>query len=214
MTKTAWRTLSLRVSTGHKGSSSWTSLRPRCVRGVCWAIQHSWEHTAMLYNEHGRENTWSYFFFWWGTGHAACGILVPHPGIEPTSLALGAQCLNHWTSKKISKTLGFENGWHFPWYQKHFPKWQALTPAYQKSDMLTYLWLGEVTVWICLGLCVPPSKSHSLFRKLLQTLWHFFVFLFFKYLFFIDWWLVYNIGLISVIQHYELTIGVHMSPPS
>ena len=78
---------------------------------------------------------------------------------------------------------------------------------------VTYLWLGEVTAWICLGRCVPQSKSHSLFRKLLQTLWHFFVCLFFKYLFFIDWWLVYSIDLISVIQYYELTIGVHMSPP-
>ena len=34
------------------------------------------------------------------------------------------------------------------------------------------------------------------------------------YLFLIDWWLVYNIGLISVIHQHELTIGVHMSPPS
>lgn len=51
-----------------------------------------------------------FFFFWQGTGHGVCGILVPHPRIEPTPLALGAQCLNHWTSKKISKTLGFESG--------------------------------------------------------------------------------------------------------
>ena len=40
-------------------------------------------------------------------------------------------------------------------------------------------------------------------------------FFFFKiYLFLIDWWLVYNIDLISVIHQHELTIGVHMSPPS
>ena len=35
-----------------------------------------------------------------------------------------------------------------------------------------------------------------------------------NYLFLIDWWLVYNIGLMSVIHQHELTIGVHLSPPS
>ena len=102
---------------------------------------------------------------------------------------------------------------------KHFCKWQALTPACQKSDTLTpgSVWLTSGWVkWLpeYASVSVPQSKSHSLFRKPLQTLWHFFVCLFFKYLFFIDWWLIYSIGLISIIQHYELTIGVHMSPPS
>ena len=106
------------------------------------------------------------FFFWWGTGHGACGILVPHPGIEPTSLALGTQCLNHWTSKKISKTLGFESGWHFPRYQKHFPKWQALTPACQKSDMLTpssvWLtsgWVKWLSEYASVSVCLRPSHT-------------------------------------------------------
>ena len=34
--------------------------------------------------------------------------------------------------------------------------------------------------------------------------------LLFNFLFLIDWWLVYNTGLVSVIQH-ELTIGIHTS---
>ena len=38
-------------------------------------------------------------------------------------------------------------------------------------------------------------------------------FSFLKYLFLIDW-LVYNIGLISVMHQRELTIGVHISPSS
>ena len=37
---------------------------------------------------------------------------------------------------------------------------------------------------------------------------------FFLYLFLINWWLVYNIGLTSVIHQYELTCNVPMSPPS
>ena len=32
--------------------------------------------------------------------HAACGILVPHPGIEPGSLAVRIQSPNQWTTRE------------------------------------------------------------------------------------------------------------------
>ena len=32
---------------------------------------------------------------------AACGILVPQPGIEPVHRALGARILNHWTAWEV-----------------------------------------------------------------------------------------------------------------
>ena len=35
----------------------------------------------------------------------SCGILVPWPGIEPMSLAVEAQSLNHWTTREVSTTL-------------------------------------------------------------------------------------------------------------
>ena len=35
---------------------------------------------------------------------AACGILVPQPGIEPMSPTL-RQTLNHWTTREVSKHL-------------------------------------------------------------------------------------------------------------
>ena len=35
------------------------------------------------------------------SGHAACGILVPWPGIEPVPAALGVWSLNHWASRKV-----------------------------------------------------------------------------------------------------------------
>ena len=41
-----------------------------------------------------------YFFIFWPC-HVACGILVPPPGIEPKSPALGALCLNHWTAREF-----------------------------------------------------------------------------------------------------------------
>ena len=39
------------------------------------------------------------------------------------------------------------------------------------------------------------------------------LFFIYIYLFVIDWWLLYNIGLISVIYQHELTTAVHMSLP-
>ena len=43
------------------------------------------------------------FFFW--PCHSACGFLVPWAGIYPAPPALGAQSLNHWTTREVSGTL-------------------------------------------------------------------------------------------------------------
>ena len=42
-----------------------------------------------------------FFLFFWPC-HAACGILV-QPGIKPMPPALGAQSLNHWTTREVPK---------------------------------------------------------------------------------------------------------------
>ena len=41
----------------------------------------------------------SFFFFW--TCYAACGTLVPPPGIEPLPPILEARSLNHWTTGEV-----------------------------------------------------------------------------------------------------------------
>ena len=43
------------------------------------------------------------FFFW--PCPTACGILLPWPGIEPTTPAVEAQSLNHWTAREVPKLL-------------------------------------------------------------------------------------------------------------
>ena len=43
----------------------------------------------------------SYFVFIFWLHHAAFGILVPQPGIEPSPPALEAQSLNHWTTREV-----------------------------------------------------------------------------------------------------------------
>ena len=42
--------------------------------------------------------------------HAACGILVPRPGIKPTSSALEAQNLNHWTTREVPQNKEMMRG--------------------------------------------------------------------------------------------------------
>ena len=41
-----------------------------------------------------------YLFIW--LYRAACGILVPQPGIEPTPPEVEARSPNHWTTREVS----------------------------------------------------------------------------------------------------------------
>ena len=43
---------------------------------------------------------WTLLFFFWPL-HAACGSFVPRAGIEPLCSAVGAQSLNHWTTREV-----------------------------------------------------------------------------------------------------------------
>ena len=52
---------------------------------------------------------------------AACGILIPQPGIEPMPPALEVQSFNHWTSKETPWLCGFI--WPARWYLK---SWKLL----------------------------------------------------------------------------------------
>ena len=38
----------------------------------------------------------------------ACGILVPQPGMELVSPALGSQSLNHWTTREVPPAVTLE----------------------------------------------------------------------------------------------------------
>ena len=49
---------------------------------------------------HFKISTWLWLFSYFGH-HAAHGILVPHPGTEPTPSALEIHNLNHWTAKEV-----------------------------------------------------------------------------------------------------------------
>ena len=46
----------------------------------------------------------SLFIFFW-LHHKACGILVPHPRIEPKPPAVEVWSPNHWTTKEVTAFL-------------------------------------------------------------------------------------------------------------
>ena len=84
------------------------------------------------------------FFFFWPRRHAACGILVPRPGIEPAPPALEAQSLNHWTAREVPRWLFF-----FFLADIHF------------SFLFIYIWLCWVFVSVRGLSPVAASGGHS-----------------------------------------------------
>ena len=49
----------------------------------------------------------NFIFFW--PYHAACGILVPQPGIEPMPPTVEVWCLNHWTAREVLAILNSQS---------------------------------------------------------------------------------------------------------
>ena len=64
-----------------------------------------WCSSSAAYQNHLE----SFFFFL--PHHVTCGILVPGPGFKPVPLALGAQNLNHWTSREVLHLGSFKKYW-------------------------------------------------------------------------------------------------------
>ena len=61
----------------------------------------------------------TFLVFFWSHG-IACGILLPRQGMEPTSPALEAWSLNHWTTREVSCVCVCMYAWSFasllcPW---------------------------------------------------------------------------------------------------
>ena len=70
----------------------WCSLSPACPHFFKKIFKHfRWFYFLMFII--------IYFIFWLCC--AACGILVPQPGIEPTPPAVEVRSLNHWTAGEI-----------------------------------------------------------------------------------------------------------------
>ena len=60
--------------------------------GQEWGKEDMYPHILVIFKN-------SFLFFW--PRPAACGILVPQPGIEPALPAVEAWSLNHWTTREV-----------------------------------------------------------------------------------------------------------------
>ena len=79
-----------------------------------------WEDVHNILLGQRKQNQVPFFFLFFGGGMwggpccAACGILVPWPGIEPTPSAVKAWSANHWTAREFPKS-------GFKWYIQYDP---------------------------------------------------------------------------------------------
>ena len=66
---------------------------------LMWPLRvwNSWFGCEQSITENSKE---TFFFFFW-PHHAACGILVPRPGIEPRPPTVEAWSPNHWTAREL-----------------------------------------------------------------------------------------------------------------
>ena len=93
--------------------------------------QALWSYGGPTHPSPGPPPVHSGFFFW--PCRAACGILVPQPGIKPAPPAVEAGSLNHWTAREVPQWI-FNNNNLSPCYglNVHVPPdsyAEALTPS-------------------------------------------------------------------------------------
>ena len=117
---------------------------------------------------------WSFclFLIFW-PHHAACGILVPWPGIEPAPPAVEAWSLNYWTAREVPGWAGLM--WNFVPTEPMCSWWRDCSELISTGDSLSwfpgvitiyhfvflilfFLGVEELNVWVWLN---PWKKSFS-----------------------------------------------------
>ena len=90
----------LRCCAAALGPSSLLSSRGVLPLGLCLHVTCLPSHKNISHiprAPHGRPHP---FFFFFLISCAACRILVPEPGFEPTPFAVEVKSLNHWTTRE------------------------------------------------------------------------------------------------------------------
>ena len=99
------------------------------------------------------------FFFFFLPCRAACGILVPRPGIEPVPPAVGARSLNHWTTREDPTSL-----FKVTPVTPHFPcrrPGRGPSVATHLSAMTWFWWSGHPSFSLHRGPPLLENRSHS-----------------------------------------------------
>ena len=95
-----WEILKMELGGGNRGWDGWMA-SPTWWTWV-WVGSRSWWRTGKpgVLQSVGLQRVGHH---WVTELNMACGILVTWPGIEPTSSALEAQSLNHWTTREVPR---------------------------------------------------------------------------------------------------------------
>ena len=95
---------------------SWSLTSTACVYLSLFSQQTAFSHQlargpamAALKWWPQRDGGFFCFVFFWPL-RAACGILVPQPGIEPGPLAVKVRSPNHWTTREFPERWCFRSG--------------------------------------------------------------------------------------------------------
>ena len=117
---------------------------------------YSWTWASCLFF-----NRLTLFFFF---PLAACGILVPWPGIKPVSLTVETRSPNHWTIREIPDFLS--------WF--HLPKAQFTLFAYKLALSLYLLCLIRDAIIYCLSPWLKECLSSKMMAvpKPTENLWN------------------------------------------
>ena len=73
------------------------------LREINYNVAKDNQAACMPLPEIQEQNRDFYFILFYWPRLAACGILVPQPGIEPVPPAVEARILNHWTTREVPK---------------------------------------------------------------------------------------------------------------
>ena len=134
-------------STCPRGSSPWFLKRRR-------AVVPSPSHMGAKLKQSTVLKELLYFYLFFAPLLVVCGILVPRPpGIEPTSLSLEVQSLNHWNTREV------------PWMNYFLKLQQTYSPHSGDKDSPISFQYQPGVIW---SYHWPKQELHEGIRRLLH----------------------------------------------
>lgn len=118
----------------------WVGINPICPCCMCVIL--------LIFLSFG-----SFLFFSFWPCPVAYGIFVPQQGIEPASLAVKAQNLNHWTVREFPLVHSLHMTailWDssLSWIHFYHPSYSFITPITEPRVSWAQ-WYGNLSVWTC-----------------------------------------------------------------
>ena len=81
--------------------------------------------------------------------HAACGIFVPQPGIEPAPPEVEARSLNHWTTREFPRQGLFKQTVMSKGSRAHRPGFKSQSTNFQLADLASEVTSVSLSFFVC-----------------------------------------------------------------